>query len=108
MVRQEVKITINRQNRMHIMGLLPGQELYRYTDGTLKIHWNYNILKKAHEYHYLNNFNCLQLNSLAGYLRSQADLPENATMKQDLERRIKAISSEINKRYSKVNDNKNT
>ena len=48
MVRQEVKITIDRQNRMHIMGLLPGQELYRYTDGTLKIHWNYNILKKAH------------------------------------------------------------
>ena len=93
---------------MHIMGLLQEQELYRYTDGTLKIHWNYNILKKAHEYHYLNNFNCLQLSSLAGYLRSQADLPENATMKQDLERRIKAISSEINKRYSKVNDNKNT
>ena len=28
MVRQEVKITIDRQNRMHILGLSPGQELY--------------------------------------------------------------------------------
>ena len=96
MVRQEVKITIDRQNRMPILGLLPGQELYRYTDGTLKIHWNYDILKKAHELHYLNNFNCLQLSSLSGYLGSKADTTEDTTMKQDLERRIKAISSEIN------------
>ena len=104
-VRQQVKITIDRQNRMQISGLLPGQELYKYKDGSLKIHWNYQILKKAHEYHYLNNFNCLQLSSLAGSLRSQAELPENAATKQDLERRIKAISLEINRRYSNVNDN---
>ena len=93
---------------MHILGLLPGQELYRYTDGTLKIHWNYDILKRAHKLHYLKNFNCLQLSSLAGYLRSQMDATEDATMKQDLQRRIQAISSEINKRYTKVNDDKNT
>ena len=53
LVKQEVKIKIDRHNRMHILGLLPGQELYRYTDGTLKIHWNYEILKRAHELHYL-------------------------------------------------------
>ena len=104
-VRQQVKITIDRQNRMQISGLLPGQELYKYKDGSLKIHWNYQILKKAHEYHYLNNFNCLQLSSLAGYLRSQAELQENAATKQDLERRIKAISMEINRRYSNANEN---
>ena len=93
---------------MHILGLLLGQELYRYTDGTLKIHWNYDILKRAHELHYLKNFNCIQLSSLTGYLRSQMDATEDETIKQDLQRRIQGISSEINKRYSKVNDEKNT
>ena len=38
MVRQEVKIKIDRDNKMHIMGLLPGQQLYRYFNGELKIH----------------------------------------------------------------------
>lgn len=104
-VRQQVKITIDRQNRMQISGLLPGQELYKYKDGSLKIHWNYQVLKKAH---YLNNFNCLQLSSLAGYLRSQAELQENTATKQDPERRIKAIYMEINRRYSNANEkNKN-
>ena len=98
-VRQQVKITIDRRNRMQITGLLPGQELYKYKDGSMKIHWNYEVLKRAHEFHYLNNFNCLQLSSLAGYLNSQAELQQNAATKQDLERRIKAISMEINRRY---------
>ena len=105
-VRQQVKITIDRQNRMQITGLLPGQELYKYKDGSLKIHWNYQVLKRAHEFHYLNNFNCLQLSSLAGYLNSQAELQQDAATKQDLERRIKAISIEINRRYSNANENK--
>ena len=56
--------------------------------------------------HYLNNFNCLQLSSLAGYLNSQAELQQDAATKQDLERRIKAISIKINRRYSNANENK--
>ena len=91
---------------MQITGILPGQELYKYKDGSLKIHWNYQVLKRAHEFHYLNNFNCLQLSSLAGYLNSQAELQQDAATKQDLERRIKAISIEINRRYSNANENK--
>ena len=53
MVTQEVKIKIDRNNRMHIIGLLPGQQLYRYSDGELKIHWDYAALQRAHELHYL-------------------------------------------------------
>ena len=92
---------------MHIIGLLPGQQLYRYSDGELKIHWDYAALQRVHELHHLRTFNCLQLSSLAGYLRSQMDATEDATIKQDLQRRIQGISSEINKRYNKVNE-KNT
>ena len=103
-VRQQVKITIDRHNRMQITGILPGQELYKYRDGSLKIHWNYEALRRAHEEHYLNHFNCLQLSSLAGYLNSQAGLQQDAATKQDLERRIKAITVEINKRYSDANE----
>ena len=103
-VRQQVKITIDRQNRMQITGILPGQELYKYNDGSLKIHWNYDALRRAHEVHYLNHFNCLQLSSLAGYLSSQAGLQQDAATKEDLERRIKAITVEINKRYSDANE----
>ena len=59
------------------------------------------------ELHYLRTFNCLQLSSLAGYLRSQMDETEDTAIKQDLQRRIQGISAEINKRYNKVNE-KNT
>ena len=52
----------------------------------------------------LNHFNCPQLSSLAGYLNSQAGLQQDAATKQDLERRIKAITVEINKRYSDANE----
>ena len=107
MVKQEVKIKIDRDNRMHIIGLLPGQQLYRYSDGELKIHWDYSALQRAHKLHYLQTFNCLQLSSLAGYLRSQMDGTEETAIKQDLQRRIQGISAEINQRYSKVNE-KNT
>ena len=103
-MRQQGKITIDRHNRMQITGILPGQELYKYRDGSLKIHWNYEALRRAHEAHYLNHFNCLQLSSLAGYLNSQAGLQQDAATKQDLERRIKAITVEINKRYSDANE----
>ena len=107
MVRQEIKIKIDRDNKMHIIGLLPGQQLYRYNNGELKIHWKYTTLQRAHELHYLGTFNCLQLSSLAGYLRSQMDETEDTVIKQDLQRRIKDISTEINQRYSRVNE-KNT
>ena len=37
-------------------------------------------------------------------MNSQAGLQQDAATKQDLERRIKAISAEINKRYSDANE----
>ena len=88
MVKQEVKIKIDRDNKMHIVGLLPRQQLYRYSNGELKIHWEIFALQRAHELHYLGTFNCLQLSSLAGYLRSQMDGTEDTAIKQDLQRRI--------------------
>ena len=53
MVRQEIKIKIDRENKMHVIGLLPRQQLYRYNNGELKIHWDYAALQRAHELHYL-------------------------------------------------------
>ena len=106
-VRQEIKIKIDRESKMHVIGLLPGEQLYRYNNGELKIHWDYTALQRAYELHYLTTFNCLELSSLTGYLCSQIDETQDTIIKQDLQRRIKDISKEIHQRYSLVNE-KNT
>ena len=49
-------------------------------------------------------FSTKNRSSLAGYLNSQASLQHDTATKQDLERRIKAITVEINKRYSDANE----
>ena len=38
MKKQEIQIKIDKENKMSVLGLLPGQRLYRYGDGQLKIH----------------------------------------------------------------------
>ena len=104
MKKQEIQIKIDKKNCMCVFGLLPGQRLYRYGNGQLKIHWDHSFLQQAHERHYLANWNCLQLSALAGYLRFQESETEDILIIQDLQRRIGDIQDEINHRYNQVNN----
>ena len=104
MKKQEIQVKIDKENRMSVYGLLPGQQLYRYADGQLKIHWDHAFLQQAHERHYLANWNCLQLSALASCLHFQTTETEDILVKQDLERRIGDIQDEINRRYNQVNN----